>query len=545
MRAESRRERVVTMPEEPTPAQGRLPEAHRELELKLTGDPKALKAVFASSVLRSRSSGRARTSQLDAVYYDTDDLRLRREGLAFRVRKNGRRFVQTLKGNGGGAALARGEWEARLSSPEPDPGAVPGEAGAALAGLLGSAELRPLFSTRVRRQVRRLKTTNGTDGPCVVEAALDLGTIEANSHSIPLAELELELIEGKPATLFQLALELDRLTPLHIETSSKAARGYALTSGEPPAWHKAVPLALERDATVDTALEAILRDCLRHWTTNEAAAQDGSDPEGIHQLRVAIRRLRSVFSVFGKVISPRDLAWLKAEAKRIVTSLGPARDWDVFLTDLLSPVQAARPDDPDLTLLRHAAEETRAEGYATARAAIRDPAYTSFVLRFAEWIETRGWRRDEEWPDGGGTPFERPAVQLANQLLAHRERKALKRGHEFENLAPPERHQLRIALKKLRYTAEFFESLYPRKRTDRYINALKRLQDGLGHLNDVAVAERLVADLLGRPATGKRNEAWQGAAGIVLGWHARSACAVEKKAFKKWNEFIGHKRFWN
>ena len=218
---------------------------------------------------------------------------------------------------------------------------------------------------------------------------------------MPLAELELELIEGKPATLFQLALELDRLTPLHVETSSKAARGYALTSGEPPAWHKAAPLALERDATVDTALEAILRDCLRHWTTNEAAALDGSDPEAIHQLRVAIRRLRSVFSVFGKVIPPEDLAWLKPEAKRIVTSLGQARDWDVFLTELLSPVQAARPDDPDLTLLRHAAEEARAEGYATARAAIRDPAYTSFVLRFAEWIETRGWRRDEERRDGG------------------------------------------------------------------------------------------------------------------------------------------------
>src|SRR5262245_39503371 len=94
VRTESRRERVVTVPEEPTPAQGRLPEVYRELELKLTGDPKALKAVFASSVLRSRSSGRARTSQLEAVYYDTDDLRLRREGIAFRVRKNGRRFVQ-------------------------------------------------------------------------------------------------------------------------------------------------------------------------------------------------------------------------------------------------------------------------------------------------------------------------------------------------------------------------------------------------------------------------------------------------------------------
>ena len=153
----------MTMREEPTPAEGAGPAAHTEIELKLTGDPKALKKVFASPVLRRRSSGRARTSQLDAVYYDTDDLRLRREGLAFRVRKNGRRFVQTLKASNGagGAALARGEWEAQLSSPEPDLGALPGEAGAALAGLLGGAELRPLFSTRVRRQLRRLKRPTG------------------------------------------------------------------------------------------------------------------------------------------------------------------------------------------------------------------------------------------------------------------------------------------------------------------------------------------------------------------------------------------------
>jgi CHAD domain-containing protein len=93
------------------------------------------------------------------------------------------------------------------------------------------------------------------------------------------------------------------------------------------------------------------------------------------------------------------------------------------------------------------------------------------VLRFAEWMETHGWRPDEQRRDGGGSSFERPAVQLANQLLAQRERKALRRGREFESLTPPARHRLRIALKKLRYTAEFFASLYPRKRTNRYIEA--------------------------------------------------------------------------
>lgn len=521
------------------------PAPHTEIELKLAGDPKALKALFASPTLRNLSSGRAQSRQLDAVYYDTDDLRLRREGLAFRVRRNGRRFEQTLKADGaGGAAFERGEWEARLSSAEPDLAAMPGEAGAVLAGLLGSAPLRALFSTRVRRQIRRLNATNGTGQPCVVEAALDLGTIEAEGRSIPLAELELELIEGTPATLYRLALELDRLTPLHVETSSKAARGYALAASAPPTHHKAAPLVLDRDATVDAALEAILRACLRHWTANEAAALDGRDPEGIHQLRVAIRRLRSVFSVFGKVIPSRELAWLKPEARRIVTGLGPARDWDVFLAELVGPVRAARPDDPDLAALCAAAEVARAEGYATARAAIQDPAYTSFVLRFGEWIERRGWRGERPDADGPGSRFEQPARELADQLLTRRQRKAHKRGREFAALSAADRHKLRIALKKLRYTAEFFTSLYPRKRTDTYVKALKRLQDDLGHLNDLATAERLLDGLLERSEAKARRDSLQRAAGLVLGWHVHGARAVEQKTLKKWAAFVDQKPFW-
>ena len=167
------------------------------------------------------------------------------------------------------------------------------------------------------------------------------------------------------------------------------------------------------------------------------------------------------------------------------------------------------------------------------------------MLRFAAWIETRGWRRDAEQRDEDGSPFERPAVELADQLLAHRQRKALKRGHRFEDLAPPDRHQLRIALKASRIPGEFFGSLYPRKRTGNYIEALKRLQDGLGHLNDVAVAERLVGDLIGQPAANERCNALQRAAGLVLGWYAHGAHAVEQEAARKWASFSKQKRFWS
>ena len=138
---------------------------------------------------------------------------------------------------------------------------------------------RPVFATRVRRTVQRLETTDHAGRPSLIEAALDFGGIEANGAKLPIAEVELELLEGSPEALYALALELDALAPLRLETRSKSARGYALAAGAPPAWHKAEPPALEADATVDRAIQAILRNCLQHWCANEAAASTAAIPK--------------------------------------------------------------------------------------------------------------------------------------------------------------------------------------------------------------------------------------------------------------------------
>jgi CHAD domain-containing protein len=167
------------------------------------------------------------------------------------------------------------------------------------------------------------------------------------------------------------------------------------------------------------------------------------------------------------------------------------------------------------------------------------------VLRFGEWIERRGWRGERRDVDDGASRYGQPARELAAQLLARRQRKARKRGREFADMPAAERHKLRIALKKLRYTAEFFASLYPRKRTDKYVNALKRLQDDLGDLNDLAVAERLLDELFERSGAGQRRDALQRAAGLVLGWHAHRSRAIDKKAVKKWTAFVDQKPFWS
>jgi triphosphatase len=512
-----------------------------EIELKLQGTPEVLESLLEQPAIRARLVGRPAVQRLENIYYDTADQRLRRHGFAFRVRKRGRQYVQTLKSDDAGGLVAyRGEWQTPLGSPEPDLALLPAGALEALNGLVEADELRPVFATRVRRQVRRLETGNGA-GRSLVEAALDLGAIEARGQRLPIAELELELLEGPAEGVYLLALQLDAAAPLRVETRSKSLRGYAFAAGEPPPWQKAPPLALARDASVEDAFGTILRACLQHWCVNEAAALDGRDPEGVHQMRVGLRRLRSAIGLFGGLVAPERRAWLDAGPERIIGALGPARDWDVFLEQSLAPVLAARPEDASLVALREAAEGERQRGYEAARAAIGAPDYTRTMLELGHWIEAAGWR--EQPSRRGAAWFGRPIVDFAHHLLAKRHKKALRLGKDFAALPPAKRHRLRIALKKLRYAAEFFEGLYGRKRTRPYLGALKGLQDALGHLNDVAVAESLTADLIGRAETAPRALAL--GSGMVLGWLARGQAEVEPRTQAAWQHFVDRKPFWD
>lgn len=513
-----------------------------EIELKLSGQPEALKDAFSSAAIRDKATERGRSKRLENIYYDTEDRRLRARGLAFRVRRDGRRYYQTLKSDdAGGLAAYRGEWQTPLRSSEPDLGLMPEGAAALLGELVSRDELRSMFTTRVQRSVRRIKSTDRNGGSSLVEAALDLGTIECNGASLPIAELELELLEGSPEALYDLALDLDALAPLHVETRSKSARGYALASGASPAWRKAEALSFAPEATVNDAIQAILRNCVEHWCANEAAALDGSDPEGVHQMRVAIRRLRSALSLFGRLLDPEARAWLSADAKAIVSELGPARDWDVFLAELLAPVVAARPNDPDLSRLVEAAKAARAEGYGRVRAAIEAPTYTRYMLRLRRWIEAHGWR--EAAPERAAAWLDRPLVEFAAHVLGKRHRKALELGRDFSELSAAARHQVRIALKKLRYATEFFQALYPGKRTKPYLAALKELQDDLGHLNDVAVAEQLIRSAVAY-ARGDVTDLRAGG-GLVLGWHARGVADLEPATARDWKAFARKEAFWH
>ena len=513
-----------------------------EIELKLTADPSSLKALRRSPVL-TRKAGRASTRNLESVYYDTPDHRLHKRKLAFRVRKKGRQFIQTLKDEGDGM-LQRGEWETPVRSLEPDLDALPNPDPRGRIGLVLPGELQPVFASRIRRTTRILSDEGEDGSPNEIEIAFDDGVVESNGQSVPVAELELELVQGSPESLYNLALELHELAPLKVELRSKSARGYTLAKGESPGWSKAQALKLKPGATVAHTLEAVIRNCMDHWLQNEAAAVAGDHPEGVHQMRVGLRRLRSAISLFANAIPAEQLGWLKEETKWVANSLGPARDWDVFLASLLAPVMAARPEDGSLAILKQAAEAARSAGYDQVHATVASPRYTRYLLRLGAWLEGEGWR------DGNASKItawqNRPIVELADHLLSKRHKAVLKLGKGFEDLPTEQRHEVRIALKKLRYATEFFRSLYGKRRAKPYLQALAELQDTIGHLNDVSVADGLM-DNLTATAQGPDPElgALQRAAGTVVGWHEHGVAVLEPKIVADWHEFAEAPPFWH
>lgn len=304
---------------------------------------------------------------------------------------------------------------------------------------------------------------------------------------------------------------------------------------------KAERLELAKNARVEDAIAAVFSECLNHWTANEAVALRGADLEGVHEMRVALRRMRAALSDFGKTIPTSQATWLKRETKWLITSLSAARDWDVFLSELVEPVEAARPGDAGLAELRAAAEAESEKGYAQARRAIRSSRYSTLLARTRRWLGGQCWRKAGHGSQKG---LDESAEKLAGRLLTKRHEAVLKLGRDFNKSSPEERHQLRIALKKLRYTAEFFRSLYRKKREKNYFHALAQLQDSLGRMNDIAVADHLLERLSSVSKDRRVSDHLQTAIGIVSGWHAHSAITSEKRAEADWRAFCGCDAFW-
>jgi inorganic triphosphatase YgiF len=524
---------------DPAPATPLRPAAGREIELKLDVPSGDLDALRRHPLVRSLARGRPLVRRLRTVYYDTPDLDLTEQQLALRVRQSGKRYVQALKGEGSavGGLFVRGEWEARLPGPEPDVERVPSlTARSLLRRAIGEKSLVPMFETDFRRVRYRLQR-----GDTELFLDVDEGEIRGRGRSLPIREVELELVRGDAGVLHGLALELHDTLPVRPSITSKAARGYALVRGARAAPQKAPRIELAESASLEDALAEVLAACLGQVLANQEPARDGGDPEGVHQLRVGLRRTRAALALFQDLLPEEPARSFREELRWLAGELGPARDLDVFLAEVLEPLAERFPDAPGLKHLRDAARELREHAYTRVRAALDDPRSATLALALGGWLTARAWRPDAD--DAQRAALDAPAASAGAERLERRWKKARKRGRDLARRTAEERHRLRIELKKLRYASEFLGSLFPAEPVERTVARLSELQDTLGSLNDAATAERwldAIEDRLGR----EWGPVHQRAAGFVMGWASHESARRLGRLARQWKAFRRAKPFW-
>jgi inorganic triphosphatase YgiF len=399
--------------------------------------------------------------------------------------------------------------------------------------LIGSHELEPQFESRFKRRTKVVRV-----GTAKIEAAFDEGEIICGERRRQFAEVELELKQGDPADFFEFAARLVESVPLQLETLSRSKRGFLLARQERPSPVKADEPHFSLDASFDDIVAEVIGECLRHFIANWAALRDDVHQEAIHQMRVALRRMRALIGLFDRHVQCPEFAVFRDEAKRIATDLGPARECDAF-DDLVAGGPAVHFSAPEIfEPLRAAVDARRTLMHAEARAMINSPASTLFTIRVEAFIALRGWRK--ALTSDLALLLRQPARPFASEALERLRNRALRRGKGLAQKSDEERHEVRIALKNLRYAAEFFGGMFADPEdVGAYVQAIARLQDLLGAHNDAANAQTFLDQL-----RAKERIETSFAAGIVLGWLGNGTSVAEGNLLKAWRNFKGMAPFW-
>lgn len=263
-------------------------------------------------------------------------------------------------------------------------------------------------------------------------------------------------------------------------TASTASAASAASSNPTPA--TAARVRLKRKMRMEDALQCIGLNCVAQIEAHLPGVL-AQDAESLHQMRVGLRRLRVLLDMFDALapLPPElqeGLDWLSGE-------LGAARNWDVLADSTLPAITGIHTE-----ALQAAARERARQLHRKLLPALQSARHTALMLELNAWLRGRAWR-----PEAGlrpDDPLARPALDGLVPLV----RKAHKRLRRRIGALDPDdaaaRHRVRIAAKKARYAAEFFRDLLPRKEVKAYIQCLSRLQDRLGRLNDLAVAQELL-----------------------------------------------------
>ncbi len=512
-----------------------------EIELRFSIPPGDFLRLARMPRIGGLEAGSPLVQRMSTLYYDTPGLRLAKAGWVLRVRKENGRFIQTAKNEAKNTlGVERGEYECELDTAIPDVNRIPdSSARHALFALVRGKPLTKILAADIRRTKRSLRSADGVE----IEMALDRGkirTLAGRGTVLPVCSLELELKSGAQAALFEAARILAGEAELAIEVESKSQKGLRAIAGEAGKTSKAGRVELPSGATAEEAFAASLVHCLRHISRNMGAVAHGNNTEGVHQLRVALRRLRVALSALGKPFRKAALERLRDEAKGFASALSETRDLDVFAGELLAPVEKAL-GALRFRALRSALASARDKSQRRAAGVARSPGFLRLPIDLAAAVQLRQWRHGATAADNAY--FSQRARQIAAVVLAKRLKKTRKGARDLSKLDDERRHRLRIAIKKLRYTAEIFAPLFAREKVSPYLSELSKLQDQFGALNDVANTEEILAKIAPHA---RRRDAKAFAAGrdAVLEWHRARMPHIWSKAQRRWKRFAKLKPFW-
>ena len=431
-----------------------------EVEIKFDCAPDAIDRLL-PRVLNAPPQDRALLSH----YYDTPDEALAAAGASLRLRTEAAgRTVQTLKT---GLGLVRDEVEAEVAPGHLDL-SWPELASLGLAAI-GPDPLAPRFSVHVRRRSGVVEA-----GASRIEAAFDEGEIRAGDRREVVCEVELELLVGDREDLLTLARRLAAELPLTLSLRTKSARGSDLAADRP--WPRAAQVALAGGITTGEALRQALLGSLAEVAGRTRSTANDPSVEAVHQMRVALRRMRSLTLVFRRRLDEAPAATVRAGLRDLARACGEVRELDVLM--------AMGPAGPALDTALSEARHRAAAGLSACLAAA--PARLTLLegLLLAEAGDWPGRARN-----AGG------AAEGLGSDLDRRWQRIRREGQAADALGPEDLHALRLRIKAFRYALAAFEAPDWRRVAPGFEAGLRKAQDALGLLNDAGMAEGVLSRL--------------------------------------------------
>ena len=442
------------------------------------GGPAALDAVQAMTGTAGVATAfRPGEQLLDAVYYDTADLRLIRVGVTLQRRTGGEDAGWNLK------LPAGAEIRYSAASRAGGDGAVPEELAALIRAYTRGAALAPVMHTQTSRRVVRL--LDGA-GQTLAEIAADQVSAEpADGSAASWEEIEAELVTGGPALLTAIDAQLRRAGARPAAAGTRLRR--ALAGRLPPSGAAHEP-PLTRHSPAAEVVLAYLRDQVAAISRYDPLVRR-DEPDAVHQMRVATRRARSALQAFGTIIDREATRPLCAELKWLAATLGQARDSEVMRDRLTADLAAIPPalvtGPAGARITAHFTAELAQAG-KTALAALDGRRY----LRLLDDLDAL-LVRPPLTPlaeHRAGTVLAKPVRRAARRLL-----RALAAVPAAEN-RDAAIHEPRKAAKRARYAAEA-AALALGSTASRQAEQAKDLQQLLGDHHDSVVARTVLLDL--------------------------------------------------